>query len=137
MEDYDLAKPGCKNQQEKKEMRRALSVFLIALLPLAIFCGCVNIKKNSKTLFIYMCGSNLETKQGLAGKNIDELLTASVGDDVNIVIETGGAATWRSHNIDNNALQRYEVKDGSLNLIESLPNGNMGESETLGDFLKW
>ena len=118
-------------------MRRALSVFLIALLPLAIFCGCVNIKKNSKTLFIYMCGSNLETKQGLAGKNIDELLAASVSDDMNIVIETGGAATWRSHDIDNNALQRYEIKNGSLNLIESLPNGNMGDSETLGDFLKW
>lgn len=123
------------------KMKKIFSVLLTALFLLLTLCGCgvenTGWKKGDKTVFIYMCGSNLETKQGLAGKNIDEILTASVGDDVNIVIETGGAATWRSHNIDNNALQRYEVAGGSLNLIESLPNGNMGESETLGNFLKW
>ena len=123
------------------KMKKIFSVLLTALFLLLMLCGCgvenTGRKKGDKTVFIYMCGSNLETKQGLAGKNIDEILTASVGDDVNIVIETGGAATWRSHNIDNNALQRYEVAGGSLNLIESLPNGNMGESETLGNFLKW
>ena len=59
-----------------------------------------------------MCGSNLETKQGLAGKNIDEILQADIGRDMNVVIETGGAQTWRSHGIDNSAIQRYEVKDG-------------------------
>ena len=39
---------------------------------------------DGRTLFIYMCGSNLETKQGLGGKNIKELLAADTGE-LNIV----------------------------------------------------
>ena len=84
-----------------------------------------------------MCGSDLETKQGLAGKNIDEILSANIGNDMNIVIETGGAQTWRSHDIDNEAIQRYEVSGGELRLLDSLPQANMGEAETLADFLIW
>ncbi len=91
---------------------------------------------DGRTLFIYMCGSNLETKQGLAGKNIDEILTADAGD-LNIVIQTGGAKTWRSFEIDSTAAQRYEVKNGELVLLDTLSQLNMGESETLTDFLKW
>ena len=91
---------------------------------------------DGRTLFIYMCGSNLETKQGLAGKNIDEILAADAGD-LNIVIQTGGAKTWRKHGISNKTAQRYEVKNGELILLETLSQLNMGQSETLSDFLKW
>ena len=91
---------------------------------------------DGRTLFIYMCGSNLETKQGLAGKNIDEILAADAGN-LNIVIQTGGAKTWRSHGISASAAQRYEIKNGELVLLDTLPQLNMGQSETLSDFLKW
>ena len=111
-------------------------IVLITIIVTGIFIY-RNTNSNKKTLFIYMCGSNLETKQGLASKNIDELLTANVGDNINIVIETGGAKTWRSHDIDNNSLQRYEIKDGNLILLDTLDNSNMGNEETLTDFLKW
>ena len=92
---------------------------------------------SGSTIFIYMCGSNLETKQGLAGKNIDELLKAEVGDDLHIVIQTGGAKTWRSHGIDATAAQRYEIKNGELRLLDTLTQLNMGEAQTLTDFLSW
>ncbi len=91
---------------------------------------------DGRTLFIYMCGSNLETKQGLAGKNINEILAANTGD-LNIVIQTGGAKTWRSHEISSTAAQRYEIKNGELVLLDTLSQLNMGQSETLADFLKW
>ena len=65
----------------------------------------------SCSIFIYMCSSNLESKSGLAGKDIDELLKADIPDKVNVVIETGGAAKWRSHDIANDKLQRYIVKN--------------------------
>lgn len=90
-----------------------------------------------KTLFIYMCGSNLETKKGLAGKNIDEILSSKISDDMNIVIETGGANDWQSYDIDSNAISRYEVIDGKLSLVEKLDNASMGDKGTLSDFLIW
>lgn len=118
-------------------MKKAISIILAFVLVACVFSGCGKIGGSEKTIFIYMCGSNLETKQGLASKNIDEILSADVGSDVNIVIETGGANIWRHHDIDNSAIQRYEVKGGELKLIETLDNANMGESKTLTDFLVW
>ncbi|MGX8704385.1 MAG: clostripain-related cysteine peptidase, partial [bacterium] len=92
---------------------------------------------NGRTLFIYMCGSNLESRQGLASKNIDELLSANVSSDLNIVLQTGGAKTWRHHGINAKQSQRYEIKDKKLTLLEELDQKNMGSAETLTDFLKW
>jgi hypothetical protein len=118
-------------------MKKLISIILACVLLVTVFSGCGKIGGAKKTIFIYMCGSNLETKQGLAGKNIDEILTANIGSDMNVVIETGGATTWRSHDIDSSAIQRYEVKNGELKLLDSLPQANMGEAQTLTDFLTW
>ncbi len=123
--------------------KRMIALILLCAVAVSILSACTKTEDDTskltegRTLFIYMCGSNLETKQGLAGKNIDEILSANIGNDVDVVIETGGAQTWRSHDIDNSAIQRYEVKDGNLKLIETLDNANMGEAETLTDFLTW
>ena len=93
--------------------------------------------EDSCSVYIYMCGSNLETRQGLAGKNIDELLSADIPANVNIVLETGGAEKWRSHGISSKHLQRYLVKDHQLVLEEDLSDASMGSAATLVDFLRW
>ena len=91
----------------------------------------------SCSIYIYMCGSNLESKSGLAGKDIDELLKADIPDKVNVVIETGGTAKWRSHDIANDKLQRYIVKDHTLTLVDELENQSMGDANTFVDFMSW
>ena len=94
--------------------------------------------KGSTSLFIYLCGSDLETKQSIATIAIKELLTAEVPDDMNIIIQTGGAKKWRNFDISPEVSQRYEVKNGELKLIESLSeNKNMGDAATLADFASW
>ena len=95
-------------------------------------------RKGSCSLYIYMCGSDLETKQGIASKMILELMQADVPEDMNILIETGGAKQWRSLEISARTTERYQIKDGKLILIEQLDgNRNMGASETLSDFVSW
>ena len=89
------------------------------------------------SIFIYMCGSNLESKSGLAGKDIDELLEADIPDQVNVVIETGGASKWHSHDIANDKLQRYVIKDHKLTLVKELDDQSMGDPDTYLDFLNW
>ncbi|MBQ8135268.1 MAG: hypothetical protein IJ192_12825 [Clostridia bacterium] len=146
-------------------MKKHFFVLTLWLVIISVFCGCTAVENDGSsqpqtsqasvsssraeeipdnkpalsgsTIFIYMCGSNLETKQGLAGKNIDELLKAEVGDDLHIVIQTGGAKTWRSHGISNSAAQRYEIKNGKLQLLDTLNQLNMGDAQTLTDFLSW
>lgn len=89
------------------------------------------------SVFLYLCGSNLETKTGAAGKNVNELLAADIPDNVNVVMQTGGAKKWRSHGISAGALERYTVRRGELTLAESLPQANMGDGGTLESFLSW
>ena len=120
-------------------LKKTIAIFLLTALLLSALTACGEGNGGTvegKTLFIYLCGSNLETKQGLASKNIDELLSADIGD-MNIVIQTGGAKTWRHHDISTDTAQRYEIKNGELKLIETLEQKNMGEAETLTDFLIW
>lgn len=89
------------------------------------------------SVFLYLCGSNLETKTGAAGKNVNELLAADIPDNVNVVMQTGGAKKWRSHGISAQSIGRYSVSGGQLNLIQSLPSDNMGDGGTLESFLSW
>lgn len=87
------------------------------------------------SVYLYLCGSNLETKMGAAGKNIDEILAADLPDGANIVIETGGAGKWRSHDIPSDKLCRYTVKDGKLCEEQRLDSASMGDAQTLSDFI--
>ena len=86
-------------------------------------------------VYLYLCGSTLETKSGAATKNIDELLKAQIPEDTTVVIQTGGAKKWRGHDISPDHITRYEVKDGKLIQIEQLENASMGRAETLAAFI--
>lgn len=130
----------------------------VALIVLLIFCltllpGCsvptikpevsassaetVPLEEADTTLFIYMCGSDLETRYGAATKNIGELLSVSLPENVNIILQTGGASKWRDYQISSSALQRFQIKDNDLHLLDSLPNASMGAAATLENFLVW
>ena len=94
-------------------------------------------KENAWTIFIYMCGSDLESGVGAATNDIAELIEASANENVNFVIQTGGACEWQKYGIDSNKIQRYVVKEDKIELIETLPNASMAESSTLESFVKW
>ena len=115
---------------------RAICVAAVLALACVLLGGCAQ-GPSERTLLVYMCGSNLETKQGLAGKNIDELLAADIPAGTRVILQTGGSKTWRSHNVSNEKIQRYEVRDKKLNLLEEHENVSMGAASTLQDFLTW
>lgn len=48
----------------------------------------------SWTIFVYICGSNLESDGGAATLDINEMCSATASDKVRFVIETGGAEQW-------------------------------------------
>lgn len=91
------------------------------------------------TIFMYICGSDLESDNSLATEDIKEILSVNnQPDDVNIIIETGGAKKWNSkYGISNNKIGRWEVRDGKLNSIEQLENADMGKQSTFESFITW
>ena len=101
------------------------------------------------TILLYMCGADLESGGdygtsygGAATSDIEEILKVSgQPDDVNFVIQTGGAAAWQSkYGISAANNQRYHVANKSLskdnNQVYTSYKG-MGEASTLKDFLVW
>lgn len=89
----------------------------------------------SWTVCLYLCGSNLESRQGWATKTLEELKSAEMPENVHFVIETGGTATWRNETVPSSENRRYIVENGNLSDLGTAGKGSMGGEETLADFL--
>ena len=96
-------------------------------------------KVDDHTVLIYMCGADLESENQLATGDIQEILKVSgQPDDVNIVIETGGAKSWAStYGISSTYLERYHVENRSLVRDDQLTYASMGLTSTLQSFIEY
>ncbi|HOO32636.1 MAG TPA: clostripain-related cysteine peptidase [Thermotogota bacterium] len=101
------------------------------LLLTAVFAS----EEKPYTIMIYMIGSDLESYDGFAESDLYEILDADTGK-MNIVIQTGGCYEWFMEGIDTNN-QRWEVDGDDLKLVKNLGTLNMGDSQTLFDFIDW
>lgn len=90
------------------------------------------------TIFVYLCGTDLEsTGQASATTDLLQMLEGSVSDQVRIVIQTGGTAEWYNEFMDASQGERYLIEAGDVYLVDSVPLTDMGDPETLADFLSW
>ena len=86
-------------------------------------------------IYWYLCGSDLETNYGLATGDLLEMMEVDLPPNVKVVIQTGGADYWQNEIVDANKLQRFVYDSEGLHLIEEGPTENMGDAETLANFL--
>ncbi|MGN0365858.1 MAG: clostripain-related cysteine peptidase [Suilimivivens sp.] len=91
----------------------------------------------SATVMVYIVGSDLESDGGCASDDIEEMLGARLSDEVNVVIQTGGARYWQNPQISGDSCQRFSIQDGELRLEQDLGLLNTGDPETLADFISW
>ena len=159
---------------------------LLALLFLLLPAAAPTMAENSEdnldewTVLFYFCGSDLESKYGYASQNLADIQGVVYPDSwmpmvanfygldpesievtkpgkVNVLIETGGSATWHTQDediyvnmdVDTGALQRwsYNVYPGDVENVHDLPWGfelkktlplqSMAAPETLADFIRW
>lgn len=119
------------------------------------------------TVLIYMCGSDLESKDGMASYNLSEIAKATpvtpemlnmfgslyitevdsanyAQGKVNVLIETGGCGQWHARDVGldiaTDRLQRYEydpLKQKGFALLEDAPLASMAAPQTLADFIRW
>ena len=89
------------------------------------------------TIMVYLCGSDLESSGGLASLNLEEMCSAVLPEDVNVLVETGGSSAWYWDGIETDVLGRYQVVDGSLEEAETAELASMGDPSTLTDFIQW
>ena len=97
----------------------------------------VSADAGSWSIYWYLCGSDLESGGGFATGDLSELLEVQLPEDVNVVIETGGASVWQNDVVDASKLQRWVYNSEGLQLIDEQPSASMGQAQTLADFLQF
>lgn len=94
--------------------------------------------KDTVTVMLYMCGSDLESRSGMATKDLQEMLNADVGSNVNLIIYTGGCSGWRNNVMSSSVNQIYQVRDGQLTCLErDCGSVSMMKSSTLSGFIAY
>ena len=71
------------------------------------------------TIMVYMCGTDLESKSGMASNDLQEMAKASFGSNINIIVYTGGCKQWKINGISNSVNQIYKVENGGLTCLVS------------------
>ena len=120
--------------------KEKLNIFFVLLSLCLLLVACSSPDETvdnggNQTLLIYMCGSDLESRKGYASKNIGEMMSADLPSNVNVLIQTGGAKAWHNENISASNIGRYEIQNGQLKSIQTLPQSSMGDGDTLLSFL--
>ncbi|MBO4395847.1 MAG: hypothetical protein J5819_05830 [Eubacterium sp.] len=91
----------------------------------------------SWAVYWYLCGSDLESEHGFATTDLDELTEVTLPDNVTVIIQAGGASAWQNDMISADQITRLKYQGNSLEVIDELDQANMGDSETLADFLSF
>ena len=93
---------------------------------------------NSRTMMIYLDGSDLETRGGLATVELESIVPSSVDlDNINVLVYTGGSAKWHNSYISSNENAIYKLTSTGLEKIESYSKKSVGNPNTLTEFLNY
>ncbi len=94
--------------------------------------------KDVVTIMVYMCGTDLESKNGMATSDLSEMAAATISDNVNLIVYTGGCTKWKNSIVSSSKNQIYRVKDGGLICLEQdMGTGSMTDPATLTEFIKY
>ncbi|MEG2212581.1 MAG: hypothetical protein RRY35_01645, partial [Clostridiales bacterium] len=83
-------------------MKKLILIVLVALLTISL-ASCGNGAAQPQvfgdtewTVCWYLCGSDLESKDGAATDDLLEMMAVQLPQNVKIVIQTGGASEWQN-----------------------------------------
>lgn len=94
--------------------------------------------QDSVTILVYMCGTDLESQQGMATSDLKEMANATIGENVNLIVYTGGCNRWRNNVISSSVNQIYRISDGKFEcLVKDAGRASMVNPDTLASFIQF
>ena len=94
--------------------------------------------KDVVTIMVYMCGTDLESRSGMATSDLMEMTKADIGDNVNLIVYTGGCRKWQNQIVSPSKNQVYQVVDGGLKrLVSDDGSKAMTDYRTLASFIQY
>ncbi|MBR5944136.1 MAG: peptidase C11 [Lachnospiraceae bacterium] len=94
--------------------------------------------KDTVTIMLYMCGTDLESRGAMASKDLQEMLAANISDKINLIVYTGGCKKWQNNVVSSSTNQIYQIKGQSMTLLkDNLGQASMVDPDTLSGFINW
>lgn len=136
-----------------KDKKKTILLIISILLLYISFCtgmiiGLVTTNKNNiknndvrnvtRTLMIYMAGSDLESGSGLGSYELESIVPENTNlEDLNVILLAGGSKKWHNDFISENETSIFELTSDGFKKIKQNDVKNMGESQTLSEFLNY
>lgn len=90
------------------------------------------------TIMVYLCGTDLESRSGMGTSDLQEMASAKYGDNVNLLVYTGGCSNWRNNIISNKVNQIYQVMNGGVKcLVKDAGTAAMTNPDNLASYIQW
>lgn len=95
--------------------------------------------RDKVTIMVYMCGTDLESNYGMATNDLTEMANASISDNINLIIYTGGCTGWKNSMMSNKTNQIYKLENGGkfYRLNDDVGNISMTTPTTLSSFIRF
>jgi len=94
--------------------------------------------QDTVTIMVYMCGTDLESRSGMATRDLTEMARATLSDKVHVLVYTGGCTKWNNSIVSSATNQIYEVTGGGMRrLVEDAGSRAMTDPSTLSEFIRW
>lgn len=94
--------------------------------------------RDTATIMVYMCGTDLESRSGMGTADLQEMLDARFGRDINLLVYTGGCKAWKNQAVSSAVNQIWQVRDGKLvSLRKDLGSVSMTDPATLSEYIRW
>lgn len=96
--------------------------------------------KDIVTLMVYICGTDLESKSGMASSDMEEMRQASTafGDNINLIVYTGGCSKWKTSGISSEVNQIFRISGGQVTrLVSNDGSKAMTDPDNLTNFIKY
>lgn len=125
-------------------MKNAYKIIAASLAAVILLCipspvgglfGSESRSVKAQTIMVYMIGSDLESREGIASGDMEEMLGSGVDTaEVNVVLLAGGSSRWQS-DVSADALSTWYLGKSGWEMVEEQPAKSMGSPETLAEFL--
>ena len=102
------------------------------------YTSIVGSNKDKVTLMVYMCGADLESRSGMATRDLQEMLNATLSKNLRVIVYTGGATAWKNNKISSRVNQIWQIENGNLkSLNDNAGTGAMTSPSTLSSFIQY
>ena len=94
--------------------------------------------RDEVTIMLYLCGTDLESKNSMATMDLQEMLDAQLSQKVNLLAYTGGCKQWQNSAISNKVNQIWQIRDDGMVCVEKdMGNKSMTDPNTLSTFIRY